>query len=442
MRTNPRIAEYIFTIVSLVFYTGGPLPVILSGGHSEGVLETATSDFALVKLCFQLIYIITLFYLAPHWKRAVYLLIQDKLILLLMTIIIFSILWSASPEITIARSVAVFGTTLFGVYFATRYSLKQQLHLLGWTFGLVGVMSILFALGLPKYGIMQGTHAGAWRGIYTHKNGFGAIMALSTTIFLILGYSDRQKNWIFRTGLFVSIALLLLSRASSPLIYLFVIALVFFSLKVLAWEYRVKIAIVCLFTALGYVLATWCIAQAEAVVGIFGKDLTFTGRTVLWSSVWELIQKQPWLGYGYGALWSGWNSETSAVWRAINWEAPNAHNGFLEVWLGLGFLGFSVLVIHITINFIRSLTIIGQTRTPAYFFPLIVMLLMLLKNITESSFIDRNSLTWVLYVSTALSLHLRSNVIENVLFSSSLLGGKRPASTDNARGCFEASSKP
>lgn len=411
MRLPPKTIEYIFTIVSLLFYTGGPLPVILSGGFSRGASTTVEPDFALVKLCFQLIYIITLLYLAPHWKRAAYLLIKDKLITLLMIIVTFSIFWSVAPGITVPRIIALWGTTLFGIYFATRYSLKQQLYLLGWALGLVIVMSILFAVGLPKYGIMQGVHANAWRGIYTHKNSFGSTMALGTITFLILGAADKPKRWLFHTGLFVSIVLLLLSRASSPLIYLFVITLIFFALKVLGWEYKVKAAAICLFTTVGYVLATWCITQAEAIAAMFGKDLTFTGRTDIWVYVWELIQKKPWLGYGYGALWSGWNSETSFVWKAVHWEAPHSHNGFLEVLLGLGVLGFSVLVIHIAITFTRSLIIVGQARTATYFFPLIILLLMLLKNTTEVSFISRNSLDWVLYVSVALSSHLKFDIV-------------------------------
>lgn len=426
-----RIVEYIFTIVSLLFYSGGPLPVILSGGRGDG-LATAPPDFALVKICFQLIYITTLFYLAPHWKRAAYLLVKDKLILLLMIVIFLSIFWSVDVERTVARSVAVFGTTLFGIYFAIRYSLKQQLHILGWVLGLAGIMSILFAVALPQYGIMRGIHAGAWRGIFTHKNGLGAMMALSVVTFLTLDASDRKNSFIFRLGIFVSIVLLLLSKSSSPLIYLTVLTAIFFLSRVLRWEYKLKATAISIIVMLGYASVVFCISQAEAIANMFGKDLTFTGRTDLWVYAWELIEKKPWLGYGYGALWSGLNSETGHIWRILGWEPPNAHNGFLDVWLSLGILGLSMLVIHIFITFIRAVVIIGQGKTAVCFLPLIVMLLILLKNVTETNFIDRNSIDWVLYVSIALSLHFKSNIVENTLSLSSLHSdGERSASTCN-----------
>jgi O-antigen ligase len=407
-----RLAEYGFTVFALLFYTGGPLPVILSGGRSEGLLTTQP-DYTLMNLCWVAIYIITVFYLAPHWKTAAYLLVKDKWILLLTIIIFLSSSWSVNIDLTVARSIAVLGTTLFGVYFATRYSLKQQLYLLGWVFGLAIILSIFFVVALPQYGIMQGIHAGAWRGIYTHKNGFGAIMELSVITFLIFIISNRDKNWFFYTGILVSTILLLLSRSSSPLIYLIVLMLAFIISQVFRWEYRSRLVALSLFTTLGFVLVIWSVDQAEKIASIFGKDLTLTGRTELWGPVWEFIQKKPWLGYGYGAVWSGWNSETGLIWRIVRWEAPNAHNGFLEIWLGLGVLGLSVFAIHIAISFMKALTLINQTGGAVYFFPFLLILLTLINNVTESSLIDRNSIYWVLYVSATLSLQLKSNIIEN-----------------------------
>jgi O-antigen ligase len=421
MRVHSRIAEHIFTVISLLLYTGGPLLLILSGGLSEGdALQTATPDNNLIKLCFQLIYIITLFYIVPHWKSAVYLLVKDKLILLLMIIIFLSCLWSVDPERTIGRSVAIFGTTLFGVYFATRYSLKQQLYLLGWVFGLASLISIFFVLALPQYGKMAGFHFGAWRGIYVHKNVLGTMMILSTYTFLILDASDRKKNWIFRTLFFLSIVLLWKSDSSSSVINLLFIMSVFIVSKALRWEYRLKAAVLALSTAFSFILYIWLVVQADAVANLFGKDLTLSGRTQLWDLVWEFIHKKPWLGYGYGALWSGGNRDTRVIWSAIGWEAPNSHNGFLEVWLGLGVLGLSVLVIHMVTNFMKILILIGQTRAAVYFLPMVVILFNVLSSTTEANLMDRNSIIWVLYVSVVLSLQLKSNISENEPFSSSL----------------------
>jgi O-antigen ligase len=412
---HSRVVEHIFTIASLIFYTGGPLTLILSGGASEG-LQTSLPDYALVRNCFQLIYIITLLYLAPHWKRAIHLLIRDKVIILLITLIFLSSIWSVDLEKTLVRSIATFGTTLFGIYFSTRYSIKQQLHILGWVFGLAIFLNVFFAIVLPQYGIMQGIHTGAWRGIYTHKNGLGAMMALSTIIFIILAVSNKTNASLFYGGIVSSIILLLLSRASSPLIYLIILICIYFIINFLfanksKVKYQLKALFVSLIIVFSGALIIWSIIASEAIANIFGKDLTFTGRTALWSFVWELVQKRPWLGYGYEALWSSHNSETESIWLALAWEAPNSHNAFLEVLLGLGFLGFFLLAVHILINFLKGITLIYQTGRLDYFLVVMLIPLILFSGLTEAYFISRNSIYWVLYVSTTLSLQQNSNTV-------------------------------
>ncbi len=406
MRKFLGAVELFFTIASIVTYTGGPLVVILSGGISEGEVGAA-ADFGLVKQVFQANYVISLILLAVYWKKALYLLTKDKLLLLLLGVISCSVIWSTAPDMTINRSVALIGTSIFGFYLTTRYSLRQQLYLLGWSFGAIIVLSIVFALALPKYGVMGGVHAGAWRGIYTHKNGLGATMSLSAIVFLILAVDS--KRWFFWLGCGLSTFLLLLSRASSPLINLIILLIAFSIFQTLRWKYNLRAIALSLISAFGYMLAILAIQQAENLAGVVGKDLTLTGRTELWDYAWEMICRRPWLGYGYGSLWSSWDSETAPIWRAVGWTAPNSHSGFLELWLNLGLLGVAIVLLHFLIHLFKSLSLVSQSKTPEFFLPLMFMLYTLLVNLTEAVFLDRNSIHWVLYVSLALSLQLRSN---------------------------------
>jgi exopolysaccharide production protein ExoQ len=401
MRQLLRIAERVFVILALLTYTGGPLVVILSGGQSEGT-SGATPDFALVRLLFQLIYVVTFLLLIPCWKRALYLLVKEKTLLLLIGTILASIGWSVDPHQTINRAVALIGTTLFGVYLASRYSLKQQLHLLGWMFGLAIVLSFLFAVALPHYGIMGGTHAGAWRGIYNHKNVLGAVMTVSTIVFLLLSVELRSNFWCWG-GLSLSILLMLLSRATSPLINLMMILPAFVIFRTFRWRYKLRTFFLSLLAVVGFSLITLVLLQAEALAGLFGKDLTFTGRSALWEFVWQMIGKHPWLGYGYGALWADQYSETGFIWRAIGWEAPNSHNGFLELWLGLGLVGVTIFLLQFLTSLARTLRLISQSKTPEYFLPLLFLLFTVLVNLTESTLLDRNSIYWVLYSSIILA---------------------------------------
>jgi exopolysaccharide production protein ExoQ len=76
-----------------------------------------------------LVYALSLLLLV-HSKKFLHIATRDKLLPLLVGIAVVSVLWSAAPEATLPRSVAIVGTTLFGIYLATRYDLGELLRLL------------------------------------------------------------------------------------------------------------------------------------------------------------------------------------------------------------------------------------------------------------------------------------------------------------------------
>jgi exopolysaccharide production protein ExoQ len=406
MRQLLLLAEKVFTVISLLFYTGGPLVVILSGGASEGPEEGSalTPDFALVKIIFQINYIITFLLLSQRWEKPLYLLVKDRLILVMMVIILFSAGWSSAPAITLNRAIAFTGTSFFGIYFATYYTPRQQLTMLGWAYGTILLLSFGFVLALPQYGIMGGFHLGSWRGIYTHKNVLGAMMAISSITFLLLAKTARTMRWLFWCGLGCSVLLLLMSRSSSPLMYLTVLVICFFVLPQIQGQPPLKMLALSISLPLLLGGAIAAALQPEAIVGIVGKDLTLTGRTDLWEHAWELILQRPWLGYGYNALWSDWESESASVWRAVGWQAPSSHNGFIELWLALGLLGMVIFAVHFLTSLSRALVAANRHKSPEYYMPVLVLIFTILSNITEAPLLDRNNIYWVLYVASTLSL--------------------------------------
>jgi exopolysaccharide production protein ExoQ len=63
-----NLFEKIFTIISFIHYSGGPLVLILSGGASEGE-DGDDATFLLISQIFILIYFITFFLLFLRWKK-------------------------------------------------------------------------------------------------------------------------------------------------------------------------------------------------------------------------------------------------------------------------------------------------------------------------------------------------------------------------------------
>ncbi|MBD2099688.1 O-antigen ligase [Leptolyngbya sp. FACHB-261] len=429
MKKILRLAEQSFTVLSLLLYSGGPLTVLLSGGVSEGDGRAVPTEYPLIQLLFLVVYAITLFLLSKRWKDVFTVVSKNRLIGLFLGLVLVSVLWSYEPMMTIRRSIALAGTTLFGIYLATRYSLKQQIQLLGWMFGLAILLSLIFALALPKYGIMGGVHTGTWRGIYLHKNALGKVMVPSAAIFLLLALDNPKKQLLFWGCFSSSIILLLLSTSKTALVsFVFLLsALCLYRF----WQKHYDV----IFPALLAITATICISfsppllpQVNALFNVTeappsqtvtlpssssetvttspkstDKGKTLHARSQLWSLALEMISKRPWLGYGYGAFWLGNDGPSAYIWKITDWMPPNSHNGWLDLWLDLGIFGIVIYLIGLWKTLAKALAQVRLSRTAEYLWPIAYLTFLMLVNLTESTLVVQNNLLWVLYVAVALS---------------------------------------
>jgi exopolysaccharide production protein ExoQ len=397
--------ETIFTILSLMLYSGGVLSVILSGGLSEGAEAFAEPESPLVRVLFSLNYLISIFLLIKKWRQAFYLLSRDRVVWVLVGLACLSIFWSFDLEMTVRRCVALVGTTMFGFYLGTAYSLRRQLQMLAWTFGISICLSLVFIFALPKYGVMDGLHSGAWRGIYTHKNVMGKMMIFSATIFTLLILNASKTRWQLWAFLMASVLFLLRSTSKSALLGLFVVFVALLIFQTLRWYFKVKVVAWTLLVFGGIATFVLVTLNANTIVAAIGRDLTFTGRTVLWSGVWDLVVQHPWLGYGYGASWNSWDSETAHAWRIVGgWKAPNSHNGFLDLLLDLGVVGTAAFAVGFVSNLIKSMILVSLSKTADGYWFLVFSVILILSNISETSLFAQNNFNWVMYVSISLTL--------------------------------------
>ncbi|GAB4470253.1 MAG: polysaccharide biosynthesis protein HfsI [Elainellaceae cyanobacterium] len=405
MMKKPLVfAEQAFTAIALLLHTGGPLNVILSGGYSQGDKQIAEPDFGLTRNLYLLTYLVVFCLLTIRWRKVLYVLQRDRYIWAILALVLLSFFWSEIPSRTLSRSISFTGSTLLGVYFATRYTLKQQLQLLGWTFGLVVGLSLIYALLLPKYGIMGGVHAGAWRGIYTHKNNFGKMMTLSSVVFtLLLMSGQKQKLW-FSLGLGLSVMLLLLSTSKGALVNVMAMWAAIAVCRLFRLQYHLLVISLGSIAVAAGGASLWLLDNLESiVVDVLGKDLTLTGRTDLWITVLEMIEQRPWLGYGYQAFWDGLDGPSAVVWRAEAWQVPDAHNGFLDLLLQLGIVGMAVFLIGYFANAIGSIVRLRSLTGSEFIWPVPFLIFMILSNLPETSLMRANDIFWVLYVAIALS---------------------------------------
>jgi exopolysaccharide production protein ExoQ len=97
------------------------------------------------------------------------------------------------------------------------------------------------------------------------------------------------------------------------------------------------------------------VASLEAL----GKDPSLTGRTKIWDLVLSLSDN-PLLGTGFESFWLGPRLEK--IYSVYWWHPNEAHNGYIEVFLNLGWIGVALLAILIVKGY-RSV-VLGLRRDP------------------------------------------------------------------------------
>lgn len=402
-----RLLEFIFSILSLVHISNAILPLILTKGVNEGDgIELSTFDLSINAKISLLIYAIALILLLMRWKRFLSVLSSNKFLWILMLVNCFSYFWSVDPSQTLRFSIYALGTTIFGLYLATRYTLREQMNLLAWTYGLLLILSLLLVVAVPSYGLMGGVHEGALRGVFTHKNQFGAFMASGGVIFLLNAFRGGKYNWVYWLMLVLNCGAMVMSRSTTALGTFFFMLILCFIYRILRWRYEVMVSAVLGVTFIGVAVLIWLAGYvgSDSLVGLVGKDTTLSGRTDIWRYVWDQIQVHPWLGYGLAAFWNGYDGPSGYVQLAMTIPVIYAHNGFLDIWLSIGLVGLSIFLISFVSTTSQSLALLRKTNSPEGFWPLLFLSYILLSNLTEGTITTMNSSFWAIYAAISYSL--------------------------------------
>lgn len=389
--------EKIFTIAMLFYCTVNLLPFIAGDTgdipQAEGnLLEfTVQAVFHVVAFCF----------IALHWRTVLRGAWKAKWILLLVAVAIASTVWSQHPLVTIRRSVLMLSTTAFGIYLGRRFTLPQQLRLLGWTCTLVVLSSIFMALFLPRYGVDHVLFPGAWQGAFTHKNILGRAMVFSMLVFY---FARPPAAWWMRwVGIAGALCLLVLSRSVTGIVVSAVMVATLPFYRVLRSKLTVLIPIMLLVgvAAVGSALLSYMILPS--LLGMLHRGSNLTGRTELWHAMLLSIAKHPWLGYGFNAFWRI-GGESSAIAEQVSWLVRGGHNGFLDVIIDVGFLGLSIFVAGYVVLWHGALRLLRQTNGAVPIWFCTYLTYMFLYSLTESTILHQNNIFWILYASTAVGI--------------------------------------
>jgi exopolysaccharide production protein ExoQ len=388
------IAETGFALFGIYVMCGGP---VLFGGEAgdQGLSSRNENDPRAQMLLFG-IYLVAVALSsrrANAWWRAM---TADLVLVGLVGWTVASVSWSAAPEVTLRRALALVGTSFFGIYLTVRYSLESRLRLVGAGIGLVALYGWFVAPPELDTG-------GAFTGVFNQKNTLARLMALATVVFISMAW-ERRLRVVGIGGGVLSFALVVIARSASALVVVLTLLGLLPLFRQLKRDARLVVVLgitAILVLGIGVLFAAPAI---DALTAALGRDPTFTGRTELWQLVLDMIRRSPWLGYGYEAFWLWGGNLRVLVDTALYWEPPHAHNGFLEVTLGTGVIGLVLFGFVLVRGAARAVIFIRRQQTPMRLWPLTYLCFYLLYNVTESSALVRNSITWVLFVSVLVSV--------------------------------------
>lgn len=328
---------------------------------------------------------------------------------------LMSVFWSDFPFVAMKRWFRDFGDYLI---ILVVISDRHPAEAIGMMFRRLSYLLISLSILLFKYYPQLGRQYTIWEGttMYvgatTSKNMLGVVCLISGIFFFWdtltrwpLRKDRRTRRIIFVNVAFLTMTLWVLNLANSATSR---ICLVLGCMVIAAAQFRamkrhpafLKILIpmcFCLYVILEYGFGINA-QLAEAV----GRNPTLTGRTDLWKFLLSM-HTNPLFGTGYDSFWLGPRLEF--IWRKF-YLFNEAHNGYLDVYLNLGLIGLSLLLVYLIASYQRICRRLAAGSSLALL-SLALWTVLLFYNVTEAAF-RGSQLMWLTFLMGAIVIPERA----------------------------------
>lgn len=360
----------------------------------------------LCKLILMLAYAGTLALLLRHRGQFFIALRRNIPMALLLLLPFASVLWSASPRVTLIRSAALLLSLALAYLIAIRFTPRQLLVQVAGVLLVCMALSLLSMVALPGQARMPGESL--MRGVFSHKNVLGWHAAISVFVCWVLIREHLVSRRLGSVFLGASLVCLVASGSMTAMFMLAVgLGLGWFYAALTRRRGLGRQLFVVLFVQFVVLALIGLTNYLVPLLDALGKDATLTGRVPLWHLEDAYIALRPIYGYGYEAFWSDTSAAGWQVRGAVGWEVPNAHNGYRETLLSFGLLGFAPLLWVIVVALRGGAAVhcaqpeVGWGWLNAYVGLFLVM------NLTETGFFMPYNFMYILFVAAVVMFALR-----------------------------------
>jgi O-antigen ligase len=261
-------------------------------------------------------------------------------------------------------------------------------------------LNVLFVLDSPPSIV---AHGGGYLGYFSTKNPLGEFSAAGFLLSLheILHRGLRRALGII--ALVVAASLLFLSNSKTAFALALFVPLAAGLTLIARKTMRISPAITL------WSIAFCCVALSKLsgfnmyrLSYILYGDPTLTGRTIIWDFASWAIDRSPLLGWGYQSFWLV-GSDAPSIVDAPGWvkAMPNAHNGYYDTMLELGYVGLILLATFITATLHAIGRLVDLDLRRAWLL-LSIALFVIVYNFLESTWMRGFEFLWVIFAIVAV----------------------------------------
>jgi O-antigen ligase len=394
----PIMALAYSTIIQPLIYFNFPPPPGL-----EGMLESRIEN----RIFWPVLACIAVLLASQNWSKISRLSLPPNIASLAACIAFAgtSVAWAFNPELTFIRfvqEVMVLTSIIVPALLARRNSDLMRGVFLCFAFG--SVVNVLLIPG----GYTSVAQDGAkmieigYRGYFTGKNLLGEFAAIACLLSAHeLLYGGRRRLF----GIVVAVlagVLLVLSSSKTALALVLLSPVLAGFLLIAGRAGRASPAII--MSVIAFICVMFCKLtdfDTGRIAYFMTGDSSFTGRTTIWNFAESEISLSPLLGWGYQSFWLAGPDAPSIV-DAPGWvkSMPNAHSGYYDILLELGYVGLFLLTIFLVTN-LQVIGHVAKRDAKRAWLLLSIALFVMLYNFLETLWLRAFDLSWVVFVIVA-----------------------------------------
>ena len=319
---------------------------------------------------------------------------------------LISLVWSDYAEVAFKRWIKALGDFIMVLIVLTdRDPAAAVRRVLARTSYLLIPLSLLFVKYYPELGKVYGRwdYKAYYTGVTTNKNALGAICLLFglASLWRFAAALREKQIWQMIThGVILGMVFWLFWMANSMTsLSSFLLA---FPL-VLAASRRAFIrrpAALHLLAASVVAVSLFALFVAPSLLSTVGRDSTLTDRTGIWEIALTLTPS-PVVGTGFESFWLGGRLER--MWAAYSWHPNQAHNGYLETYLNLGWVGV-ILLGGVMVSGYGHVLDAVRKKLPTADLAFGYFVVGVVYNCTEAAFFRMTAPVWIFFLMAILKL--------------------------------------